>query len=342
MKAIIIVLALTAATLAADYDPMTINIGQTYAPNGHDAYSLECTGAVGRVTYQVQGLPTGAQFNNNVITLTAATPAGDYVLRIRATDQAGNYAERIVNLSVIDQNVSSSSSSSSSGSTSTNSASGSSSAAINNARLNALITQHSSFITDVTTTNFNYEGNRYPEPSLPTGGDSTAVNVQINQINSQQATPTTSNRNQITADDVSLKAASERHQNAVKAITNLLTIIDQARANRNQALSSIDRYNLELKNAKGTQRQTQETIISIQTKIQQISSAINGISSGNDNLQTRIDSLITERQTLINRNQELKQLIQGQTSKRNSIQAQLDQVNRDINAQKSALAQKET
>ena len=54
-----------------------------------------------------------------------------------------------------------------------------------------------------------------------------------------QAQVSEENRNTITEQDIVLKTASERHQAAVKGITNLLTIIDQARANRNQAQSQL-------------------------------------------------------------------------------------------------------
>ena len=56
-----------------------------------------------------------------------------------------------------------------------------------------------------------------------------------NQISTTTAPTSPTNRNTITSQDVALKAASERHQNSVKAITNLLAIIDQAKANQNFA-----------------------------------------------------------------------------------------------------------
>lgn len=54
-----------------------------------------------------------------------------------------------------------------------------------------------------------------------------------------QAKASQENRNIITEEDIALKTAAERHQAAVKGITNLLTIIDQARANRNYAQSQL-------------------------------------------------------------------------------------------------------
>ena len=64
-------------------------------------------------------------------------------------------------------------------------------------------------------------------------------NIVPQTIASTKAQTSSANRNTITSQDVALRAASERHQNAVKAITNILKIIDQARANRNYAQESL-------------------------------------------------------------------------------------------------------
>lgn len=41
---------------------------------------------------------------------------------------------------------------------------------------------------------------------------------------------------------MALRAASERHQNSIKGITNLLRLIDQAKANKDKAQSNIQVY----------------------------------------------------------------------------------------------------
>lgn len=82
----------------------------------------------------------------------------------------------------------------------------------------------------------------------------------VNILNNQ-ATRTNDNRNEITADDVALRAASERHQNAVKGITNLLRIVDQARANFNQAKVDIETYTKAHNAALAAQRTAQNNII---------------------------------------------------------------------------------
>ncbi len=61
-------------------------------------------------------------------------------------------------------------------------------------------------------------------------------------IENSQTIRSSSNRNQITADDVTLRAASERHQNSIKGITNLLKVIDQAKANKDKAQADIQTY----------------------------------------------------------------------------------------------------
>ena len=73
-----------------------------------------------------------------------------------------------------------------------------------------------------------------------------------------------------------MRAASERHQNAVKGITNLLTIIDQARANRDYAKSQLDAYVEAYNDALSAQRKAQNAIIAAETKRTQIISAIAG------------------------------------------------------------------
>lgn len=67
-----------------------------------------------------------------------------------------------------------------------------------------------------------------------------------------------------------MRAASERHQNAVKGITNLLTIVDQARANFAQAQRDIETYTKAQNDASAAQRNAQNNIISGENKVAQI------------------------------------------------------------------------
>lgn len=61
-----------------------------------------------------------------------------------------------------------------------------------------------------------------------------------------------------------------RYQNAVKGITNLLTIIDQARANKLQAQNDLGRYTQAYNDAIRNQRNAQNAIISAELKVKQI------------------------------------------------------------------------
>lgn len=76
----------------------------------------------------------------------------------------------------------------------------------NNDRLNTLIGNYS---TTTTTTIPNYgNSGRYPEPNLPTGSSPNLVNPTPLNIATNQAQPTSANRNTITPDDITLRAAS--------------------------------------------------------------------------------------------------------------------------------------
>lgn len=78
---------------------------------------------------------------------------------------------------------------------------------------------------------------------MPTGATKTNLpNPTVINIQNIQTTPTDSNRRSTNLDDVALRAASERQQNAIKGITNLLRIIDQANANRNKAQGDIQTF----------------------------------------------------------------------------------------------------
>ena len=78
------------------------------------------------------------------------------------------------------------------------------------------------------------------------------------------------NRNTITADDVAMRTASERHQTAIKGITNLLKIIDQGRANINQAQIDIEIYTTSYNSALADRKNAQNVIITAENKISQI------------------------------------------------------------------------
>lgn len=56
---------------------------------------------------------------------------------------------------------------------------------------------------------------------------------------------------------MTLRAASERHQNSIKGITNLLKLIDQAKANKNKAQADIQTYTQAFNDAAIAQKNVQ-------------------------------------------------------------------------------------
>lgn len=118
-------------------------------------------------------------------------------------------------------------------------------------RLGSIISEHS---TVTSRTDVSYQNNRFPEVSFPSGANIDAFNAVPTNVLSKQAVRSDLNRNVITADDVVVRTASERHQNAIKGITNLLKIIDQGRANINQAQADIEKYTVDYNAALGARK----------------------------------------------------------------------------------------
>lgn len=75
----------------------------------------------------------------------------------------------------------------------------------------------------------------YPTANLPSGSTTQIPNYELRTIATSQATPSTANRNQITAEDARAQAIFQRQFNAAKALGNLISIIKQATANKNVA-----------------------------------------------------------------------------------------------------------
>ena len=103
------------------------------------------------------------------------------------------------------------------------------------------------------------------------------------------------NRNIITHQNVHLKAASERHQNAVRGITNLIAIIDQARADRLTAQNEVEKFIKAYNEALAAQKKIQTKIVGLETRVMQIESAIEGIDEEINNLVKKIDDLETKK-----------------------------------------------
>lgn len=118
--------------------------------------------------------------------------------------QIGSVSGQVSSQSVTQTTTSSSTGSSLTGTQPNGGTSGSSSS-VNNNRLNGLISNYSTSTT--VTTNYGTSG-RYPETNLPTSPSTNLINLTPIAISTGQTTPTQSNRNTITADDVQLRAAS--------------------------------------------------------------------------------------------------------------------------------------
>lgn len=139
---------------------------------------------------------------------------------------------------------------------------------------------------------------RFPTGEFPTGVDPTLPNLAPSQIATQQTTPTGGNRKPITADDVALRAASDRHQNASRGITNLITIIDQARANRDKAQNDIAPYTQAYNDAVAGQRTAQNDIIAAETRVAQITTAISSLTATIDDLRNKINQAVAQNDGL--------------------------------------------
>ena len=193
--------------------------------------------------------------------------------------------------------------------------------------LNSLISTYST----VTTVVPQYPGGTYPTANLPTAPTSNLPNPTPILISNQQTQPNDSNRNQITPDDVIVRAASERHQNAIKAITNLLTIIDQANANKNQAQTLISKYTNDYNTAVQNQRQSQNDIISIETTLTQITSAINNINAKIAGLQNQANDFQSQRAIFVQQVTTYQTQINSLTPTRDSLVDQLNKLIAQLN-----------
>ena len=203
----------------------------------------------------------------------------------------------------------------------------SSSSDMKDSRLDNVI---SSYSTITRTERRSYQNNRFPEVRFPSGANPSSINTVPSQISSQTAVTSSENRNTITADDVAMRTASERHQNSVKAITNLLKIIDQARANRNFAKSNLEVYAREYNDALSAQRRAQNDIIAAETRRSQITSAIEGAEKKIADYQGQLDDITGQREDLNARKAKLLVKISGEERIKAELMAQLESINADL------------
>ena len=311
MKKFISAACLVGLTFAKD---LSIKIGNSESWEGGQSYSFACTGNKGTVRYQAYSLPPGVTLNGSTLSVSNNAAAGSWSVTIKAYDEAGNTSEVTLNLN-ISSSTSSSSSSSAGGAGGASGAGGAAGGAGGaggaaggagraggaggaggDSRLSGIINNYS---TPSGPTNYGPSG-RYPEPNLPTGPSTpSGPNPTTLGIASDQAPVSPANRNPITPDDVALRAASERHQNAIKGITNLLKIIDQAKANKDKAQGDIQTYTQAYNDAVTAQRNAQNDIIAAETRSSQIITAINSLTTNADNYRNQISNNGNNRDALL-------------------------------------------
>ena len=209
---------------------LPISLGPRTITSEGSVYTLICKDAEGQVIYHAEGLPDGVRLEGSRIIVGPSANAGNYVLRVKAVDALGRTGEQVITLStdVVEAEE-----------TVIEAAGREISEAIkvesSASRLKNIITSYSSVETLATRAPVDYEGEQFPVEDFPIGGNDNSVNPRPRTILTKETVPTQAVKNPITIDDVQLRAASERHQNAVKGITNILKLIDKARANKRQA-----------------------------------------------------------------------------------------------------------
>ena len=84
---------------------LAIKVGTKFSVAQSGAYDLSCEGAQGSVNYHVDGLPKGVRLEGDRLFVSSSANAGNYIIRIRASDEGGQVAERILTLSIVHQEV---------------------------------------------------------------------------------------------------------------------------------------------------------------------------------------------------------------------------------------------
>lgn len=127
-----------------------------------------------------------------------------------------------------------------------------------------------------------------------------------------------------------LRAASERHQNAIKGITNLLSIIDQGNANKNKAQNDILTYTQSFNDAVNAQRTAQNDIMTIETKSSQIVSAINTLNATINDLKNRINVASTQNSGFTTQKNTIIVKITSQETQKAQLLEQLKNLNDQV------------
>ena len=200
-------------------------------------------------------------------------------MKISAEDEAGNIVNKVITLVIVKK-------------AEEEKKEEAAAKAVKKSRLADILNTYS---TAVTFERKKYMEDRFPEIDFPERKSDNAINTIPKTISTAISSASEKNRNIITAQNVHLKAASERHQNAVKGITNLIAIIDQARADRLNAQNEVEKFIKVYNEALAAQKKIQNKIVGLETRVMQIESAITGIDEEIDNLVKKIDDLETKK-----------------------------------------------
>ena len=324
MKKALLFFLLLALALSYHSRPLKIKLRPHFAAGGGASYKLSCDNADGNVFYSASGLPASVQLLGDTFDFPLDVRSGTYVITVKATDASGRTSQQVFPVTVGSVSSSSTSTVVSQASSQVSSAASVTEAA---SRLGSIINQHS---TVTSRTDVSYQNNRFPEVTFPTGANVDAFNAVPTNVLSRQAVRSDANRNVITADDVVVRTASERHQSAIKGITNLLKIIDQGRANINQAQLNIETYTVDYNAALAARKEAQTIIISAENKVTQIESAITGLEGNIAQLAVDLQAAIDVGDALEASKRSLLETIAGEETTKAGLLKELEDVNADL------------
>jgi hypothetical protein len=257
------------------------------------AVTLGCTGAQGNYRFAFSGLPAGWTADGNTLSIpNIVNVVGNYLIKARVSDDAGNVLEGNINLIINGVNVVIQSSNTNNDNNIQYSVLGGVNQGNNAIPINGIFAPNNggaptsgipSDSTNVQSLYQNYpglasgtnvtpnNGGRYPTPPPPTGNPSTP-NIVPNVISNAQATYVTSRDAKApTIDDIKRNAAFNRQLNANKAVANLISIIQQLTANVNAARNDLNNFQDQLAAAQNANNDCNNKIYDLsntRTKIQ--------------------------------------------------------------------------
>lgn len=119
----------------------------------------------------------------------------------------------------------------------------------------------------------------------------------------------------------------------------MLTIIDQARANRDYAEKHLEKYIMAYNDALSHQRRTQNEIIAYETRKSQIASAIEGVEDKIEHLKTKIAELEADQDEYNDKKAKLLERIAGEERMKAELLASLENVSGDLASRVRELAE---